>query len=683
MSISRRDFLFTSATVAGGLLMWSDGFGETAVAAAEAVHFAAPGEMKAAYFGAFSELPMGAVKPRGWIKGWLERQVAGLTGHPENMAYPYDTCMYAGKIPPPAVKHGETWWPYEQSGYFVDSAVRLSLLVDDAAAQVLPAQNMQYILGHSGPTHLGESNWGWPNTVVGRALMAEYSGTGNTAAVQVLMDYLLGSRIGGSRDGFVAEQAFYVYGLTGDTRLLEIGKGCYERFFVTDPRSFWVETKIRGAAPLKEHGVTAAEQLKLLPLTYSYTGDKEALELAHLAYVKVLAEALMPDGGIVSSEALGTAAFNSMHETCDITDWSWSFGYMLLASGEGRWGDLIERATFNALPGAVTKDFKQVQYFSSPNQVLASSTACPRIAMTRMSYRAGHETPCCSGNVNRAMPNYVSRMWMQSREGLVAALYGPCEAHTTVQGQAVSIVEETEYPFRETITFTVKVAKPTAFSLGLRIPEWCTGAVAAVNGKDVPLHAAEGFAEVKREFQEGDVVTLRLPMAVALEEWFGGKAMTVSRGPLVYAMKVEEKRVEIQHDTDAIRRVLIGHNIEGFPAVEFYPASEWRYGIEAAMKGTPEKIEVKESVLPENPFLAETAPVRLSVPMRQINGWAAEWKAVLDPAPADMKQNPKNPANLPTGAEMASVGAVRMMEFVPYGATHLRVTSLPVVEGVG
>jgi hypothetical protein len=240
MSISRRDFLFTSATVAGGLLMWSDGFGETAVAAAEAVHFAAPGEMKAAYFGAFSELPMGAVKPRGWIKGWLERQVAGLTGHPENMAYPYDTCMYAGKIPPPAVKHGETWWPYEQSGYFVDSAVRLSLLVDDAAAQVLPAQNMQYILGHSGPTHLGESNWGWPNTVVGRALMAEYSGTGNTAAVQVLMDYLLGSRIGGSRDGFVAEQAFYVYGLTGDTRLLEIGKGCYERFFVTDPRSFLV-----------------------------------------------------------------------------------------------------------------------------------------------------------------------------------------------------------------------------------------------------------------------------------------------------------------------------------------------------------------------------------------------------------------------------------------------------------
>ena len=165
---------------------------------------------------------------------------------------------------------------------------------------------------------------------------------------------------------------------------------------------------IRDNTPFREHGVTAAEQFKLLPLMYSYTGDPKALELAKLAYAKAVADSLMPDGGMVSSEQLGTAAFNSMHETCDLTDWSWSFGYH--ADGQRRravGADRIERATFNALPGAVTKDFKQLQYFSSANQVLASSTACPRIAMTRMSYRAAHDTECCTGNVNRAMPNYV------------------------------------------------------------------------------------------------------------------------------------------------------------------------------------------------------------------------------------------------------------------------------------
>jgi DUF1680 family protein len=49
--------------------------------------------------------------------------------------------------------------------------------------------------------------------------------------------------------------------------------------------------------------------------------------------------------------------------------------------------------------------------------------------MTRMSYRAAHESECRSGNVNRAMPNYVTRMWMRSEEGLAAVLYGPSELH--------------------------------------------------------------------------------------------------------------------------------------------------------------------------------------------------------------------------------------------------------------
>jgi hypothetical protein len=686
MSLSRRDFIVTSATVAGGLLIARTGRGEpSATTADEKTEFAPPGEFKVKYFGEFSEIPFGSVKPRGWIKSWLERQVQGLTGHPENLAYPYDTCMFAGKVPPPPVKHGEVWWPYEQSGYYVDSAVRTALLVDDPAAMVQPAANIKYILTHSGPTHLGESTWGWPNTVVGRALMAEYSATGDPAPAQVLMTYLLGDgNHGVYRDGYVAEQALYLYGLTDDSRLLDVAKRFYERYFFGDGKSFSNESKIRGAGPLKEHGVTAAEQLKLLPLMYCYTGDAKSLELAKLAYEKVLSQSLMPDGGIVSSESMGPVAFNSLHETCDITDWSWSFGYMLLASGEGQWGDLIERATFNALPGAVTKDFKQVQYFSSPNQVLASSTACPRLAMTRMSYRAGHETPCCSGNVSRAMPNYVSRMWMRSEAGLVAALYGPCDLHTKINGQAISIVEETDYPFSDTIKFTVKSEQPSNFSLSLRIPQWCSAASVAVNGEKTPIEAAPGtFAAIKREFHDGDVITLQLPMSVAVEEWFGGQAMTIRRGPLVYSLKVAEKRVEIEHDIDAIRRVLIGHNIEGFPAVEFYPQGEWRFGIDAAMKNTPEKIQVKESPMTENPFLVDSTPIQLTLPLRQLDQWAAEWKPVLDPPPGDIKQNPKNPASLPREAELQSPGNVQMMELVPLGSTHLRLTSLPVIHAVG
>jgi hypothetical protein len=54
-----------------------------------------PGRFATPYYGKFSELPVGSVQPRGWIQQWLERQAQGLTGHPENLDYPYDTCIFA------------------------------------------------------------------------------------------------------------------------------------------------------------------------------------------------------------------------------------------------------------------------------------------------------------------------------------------------------------------------------------------------------------------------------------------------------------------------------------------------------------------------------------------------------------------------------------------------------------
>jgi len=681
MRLTRRGFLAGSSSAGTALLIAHGSLAQLISAmTGDAIDFAAPGEFKTNYFGAFSELPVGAVKARGWIGEWLGRQLAGLTGHPENMGYPYDTCMLAGKIPPPAVKHGENWWPYEQASYFFDGSVRLGLLLGTPAAQKIPSGLMAYVLEHSGPRKLGESEWAWPNTVAGRALMAEYAGTANPEAARVLRDYLLSCHIGGSRDGLLAEEALYLYGLTGDGRLRDIAEASYDRYFVSDPKSFSHVDKIRGNAPLREHGVTAAEQLKLLPLMYSYTGNAEALELARLAYAKVAADSLMPDGGMVSSESLGTAAFNSMHETCDITDWSWSFGAMLMASGEGRWGDRIERATFNALPGAVTKDFKQLQYFSSANQVLCSSTACARIAMTRMSYRAAHETECCSGNVNRAMPNYVTRMWMRSEQGLAAVLYGPCEVNTRINGRAVRITEETEYPFRETVTFRVKLARPGSFTLHLRIPEWCDGATIRVNGRSNMAHVVAGkFAEVRREFRDGDVIALNLPMKVAVEKWFDGRAVVVRRGPLVYSLKIAEKRVESSQEPEAIRRVLKGNNVEGFPAVEFFPVSEWRYGMDTAVADGLDQVKVVESPVTANPFLAESVPVRLIAPLHLLGGWAADWVPVADSPVEDLKQAPKNPADLPNEKELQARGDVAGMTLVPYGATHLRVTTFPLI----
>lgn len=426
--------------------------------------------------------------------------------------------------------------------------------------------------------------------------------------------------------------------------------------------------------------MTAAEQLKLLPLLYIHTGDAAALELAQIAYRKVIADSLMPDGGMVSSENLGTTAFDSLHETCDLTDWSWSMGYMLMAGGEALWADLIEQTTFNALPGAVSKDFKQLQYFSSPNQILASNTACPRIVPTRMSYRAAHDTECCAGNVNRAMPNFVTRMWMGMENGIAATFYGPSEVKADIGGQPVTITEETDYPFRETISFTVGVSQPATFSLALRIPQWCDAATITVNGNPADVEPKSGtFAILNREFRDGDTVALRLPMTVRPRQWLTGSAVSIQRGPLVYTLAIDETRVESSEDPLAIKRVLKGNNIQGFPALEFFPNGQWRYGIDAEKIAAADAFKVIEAPIPENPFLPETAPVKIEVALRALPDWQAAWKAQPGPPPDNIRTATKNPTSLPTAAELQSPGAAATMTLLPYGSTHLRLTMLPVI----
>ena len=646
-----------------------------------------PGDFAVHYYGRFSELPVGAVQPRGWIQKWLERQAQGLTGHPENMSYPYDTCMYAGIIPPPPYtnKWWSPWWPYEQSGYFVDGTTRLSWLIADPAINRRRDANLDYILNHSAGGSLGASKWCWPNAVVGRALMAQFSATGDPRIARVLRTALLANageitRRRDARDMFYlyrngadSEAAFYLYGLTGDRRLLAIGREVYDNY-VEDTNSFCSAANIRSAVPFHEHGVTAAETFKCLPLMYLYTGDREALRLARLAYKKVLDHSLMADGGIVSSENLKPSDFDSLHESCDITDWSWSLGYLFMADGNPRWADLVERATFNALPGAVTKDFKQLQYFSAVNQIVIAATNrslpdCP----TRMTYRAAHDTECCAGNINRAMPDYVNRMWMRSHDGgLAAVYYGPSEVTTPVHGRNVTVAEETEYPFRDSISFRIRTAKPVRFDLQFRIPEWCDKASVQLNGESVHKAYRPGtFGVMRRRFRDGDVVKLKLPMPLRAEIWFTNQAVCLTRGPLVYALKIAERRVEHTNDPPGIKALLRGHNIQGFPEVEFYPRNDWRFGLAAALTNHLSSIRVIESAMTANPFVESQSPVHLEVSCFPLPGWA--------PGSHTNAELPVERVTLPGDEERTPTGGPVVRQMVPYGSTHLRLTTLPLV----
>ena len=84
-------------------------------------------------YGKLGELPLTAVTPDGWTREFLDRQRAGLTGHPHVSGYPFNTPMWSGTVYRPVGHWGDDWWPYEQTGYYIDGAVRCAHLLKDQA----------------------------------------------------------------------------------------------------------------------------------------------------------------------------------------------------------------------------------------------------------------------------------------------------------------------------------------------------------------------------------------------------------------------------------------------------------------------------------------------------------------------------------------------------------------------
>ena len=265
------------------------------------------------------------------------------------------------------------------------------------------------------------------------------------------------------------------------------------------------------------------------------------------------------------------------------------------------------------------------------------------------------------------MPNYVIRSWMRGDDGgLAAVYYGPSEVTTSVNGQPITITEETGYPFRNDISFKIKTAKPVDFNLQLRIPAWCDKAVIVVNGKDMNSGSIPGtFTGLNRTFHDGDVVSLNLSMAVKIENWFKNQAVSISRGPLVYSLKIDEQRIEHTSDPANIKPLLSGHDIRAFPEVEFSAGSDWRYGPDAGLAKNLKEVKVVESPMTDNPFIEDQSPVRLELPLHHLSKWA---------------EGLSEPTGMPSASQQQADGRAKTMTLVPYGATHLRLTTLPVVQ---
>ncbi|MCF3111254.1 glycoside hydrolase family 127 protein [Niabella sp. CC-SYL272] len=625
---------------------------------------AAPGEVRSR----FTEQAASTTRPEGWILEFLQRQRSGLTGHPEVLSYPFNSCLWAGTIQRDNEQHGDNWWRYEQTAYYTDGLLRLGYLLNDTAMIHKAWQGIRHTLDHPQANgRLGPSMFAsqWPIAVFFRVLQAAYNVSRDPAIIAALHRHYLSyqpDEIGDHKRAVVnIEGMLWTFEKTGDSALLSLAEKAWSigGFELNLQRCLDQDSTIL-------HGVTYMEMAKLPALLYCYTGKKIYLQAAMSAVDKLDRYHLLPDGVPSSNEFLAGKNPITSHETCDISDYTWTLGYLLMITGEARWADKIERAAFNAGPGAVSKDFKTLQYFSSVNQFIATGTSNHNVhafGTGWMAYWPCHETECCAGNVHRFMPNYAIRMWMKNNGGgPVATLYGPSSFDFTYKDVQGHIRETTQYPFSEKVLFTFTLSKPVQMPFTFRIPGWCRQPVLYINGKRSAEQLKRGsFITLHRRFQNKDKVELILPMTAGLADWTGA-GIIINRGPLLFSFPIPEK---VTADTAAYPELNGKRSADPrFPALDIRPAGNWAYGLDKAEALRTLKVIKKDTT--GYPFDPGNTPVVIRVPAHFIYNWKLLQNRFTTDAP---KQGLRN-----------SDSTARLLELVPYGTTRLRLTVFPIIH---
>ena len=217
------------------------------------------------------------------------------------------------------------------------------------------------------------------------------------------------------------------------------------------------------------------------------------------------------------------------------------------------------------------------------------------------------------------------------------------------------------YPFEERIMMKISIREKgnVTFPLEVRIPSWCQAPVVKVNGAPCSVAAGADHFTIDRPWKTGDSVELSFPMNVKTSRWYEN-SLSVERGPLVYALRIEENWVKKTYDEDISRR-------HGKEAWEVYPATSWNYALieKKDMAGQFEvKIDGQKMRSGIYPWSLEGTPIELTAPAKEVSFWKLYDGHEAGPLPFSPILSLRD----------VPVTTVRL---VPYGCTTLRIAEFP------
>jgi DUF1680 family protein len=481
----------------------------------------------------FQSLPFGCIKPTGWLKTQMQKDVEGYLGNLDQLVPDLinDPIYGSGRLHKNSqvkdlgnLKAGDAegseqykWWNSETQSNWWDAYIRNVFLIDDEAGiekvhqyvkRILDTQDEDGYLGiydaalrYNFNSENGEL---WSKATLHRGLLAYYEATKDEkvwkslvrAVDNVMVNYPINNSSpfssgekfnGGVSHGLTFTDVLdKMYQLTEDKKYTAYALFLFQDFSKTYQSECDVQLSniLNPNYKLKSHGVHTYEHLR--PLIVAAYQNKD-LQKALTIYLERIKNTTTPTGGPIGDEWIAERTADATHtgyEYCSIHELLDSYTVLLQKTGNASIGDDIETIFYNAAQGSRNPNHSCIAYLKTDNsyEMLGTKNGDvePDRKQTRYKYSPAHQdvAVCCNPNAGRISPYFIQSSWMKENENtLVATLLMPNVLETEIKGSKIRIENKTNYPNENAFHFQIQLDKPTTFKLKIRKPSWTTSII--------------------------------------------------------------------------------------------------------------------------------------------------------------------------------------------------------------
>lgn len=518
---------------------------------------------------AFEWLTLGDVKPAGWIKEQMTRDLQqGYAGKLGKLCHEASSDIFVTNRNSLARQNtsnqdGVNWWNGETEGVWRSGHIMMAYLSEDPESMreaeawvrhVLTSQDADGYLGAFAPDlrykRLGEL---WTQSCLLTGLLAYAELTGSKDAMQAVIrssECTMAVLGPGKAEPPWGEDHDLVYGdilerlhdLTGDPKYLDFALWLYESWSThrkTSDNS--LSSLLNRKAGWVDHGAHTYETMRA-PLWLSIATGRLDLGTASRNSFAKLDRYTSPGGSAVSQELILDQSPDptlSEYEYCATKQIQFTLESALQKTGNAALGDRVERIWFNAAQGSRLANGSAITYLTEDNRLTCNGRKPDGSAIEkRNKFSPTHQdvAVCCNPASTHVAALYVRGMWMSHPEGgLAAMLYGPCKLSTVVERVPITLEERTNYPFENQVQIVVRPEKEVRFPIFLRDPGWSKSTMVQCEGAQVVRQG--DYIVVTKSWKADDQIHIDFVPVIQEIEAVNGE-FALQYGPLIFARAI-------------------------------------------------------------------------------------------------------------------------------------------------